>query len=131
MSLSGCAYAASPRYAIQSAHNVARTVLNHISRDTEVFRHTQKRLADLLRDVIGNPFRPPAALDPAWLSWNGGLAVRLARSIYDERDFARLPVLGDALEEAGCTAQDVLAHCRSPGEHARGCWAVDWVLGRT
>jgi hypothetical protein len=83
--------------------------------------------ADLVRDVFGNPFRS-VAVDPAWLTWNGRLVRRLAQSIYDERRFGDLGVLADALEEAGCGAGELLAHCRSPGPHVLGCWAVDALL---
>jgi hypothetical protein len=54
----------------------------------------------------------------------------LAQAIYDDRAFDRLPILADALEEAGCTDADILNHCRRPGEHVRGCWAIDLVLGK-
>jgi hypothetical protein len=84
---------------------------------------------DLLRHVVGNPFRR-AAVDPAWLAWNGGTVRTMAQGIYDERAFDRLPVLADALEEAGCTDTDILAHCRQPGPHVRGCWVVDLLLGK-
>jgi hypothetical protein len=83
----------------------------------------------LLRDVFGNPFRP-VAVAPACLSWNEGTVPKLAQAIYDERAFERLPVLADALEEAGCTDPDLLGHCRRPAEHVRGCWAVDLLLGK-
>lgn len=56
--------------------------------------------------------------------------VSLARAIYQQRAFDRLPILADALEEAGCANQDILEHCRNPGEHVRGCWAVDVLLGK-
>ncbi len=82
---------------------------------------------DLLRDVIGNPFRPPA-LDPRRLT---SVAVDLARAVYDERAFDRLPILADALEDAGCDDADVLAHCRGGGPHVRGYWVVDLVLGKS
>ena len=55
----------------------------------------------------------------------------LAGAIYDERAFDRLPVLGDALEDAGCADAAILAHCRGPGEHVRGCWVVDLLLGKS
>jgi hypothetical protein len=83
----------------------------------------------LLRDLFGNPFRPPPAVDPAWLTWNGGTVAHLARSIYDEGAFDRMPVLADALEEAGCTDAEILIHCRG-GPHVRGCWLVDALLRR-
>ena len=79
---------------------------------------------ELLRDIIGNPFRT-VRLDPAWLSWADGTVGRLARAIYDERAFDRMPILADALEDAGCTNVDILGHCRGPGPHVRGCWVVD------
>jgi hypothetical protein len=86
-------------------------------------------LCDFLREIFGNPFRPVTA-DPAWLRWNEAAAVHLAETIYDECAFDRLLVLGDALEEAGCAEPAILEHCRRPGPHARGCWAVDLLLGR-
>jgi hypothetical protein len=81
----------------------------------------------LLRDII-NPFWQ-GAIEPSWLAWEGGTVTRLARSIHAEQDFGRLPVLGDALEEAGCSDQVLLDHCRSGHEHVRGCWLVDLLLG--
>jgi hypothetical protein len=83
----------------------------------------------LFRDVIGNPFRP-VALDPSWLHWKDRGVQRLARAIYEERRFHELPALGDALAQAECTNTAVLAHCREPGEHVRGCWVVDLLLGK-
>lgn len=90
----------------------------------------QAAQSDLLRDVFGNPFRP-VALDPSRLAWNDGIVVKFAQSIYDNRAFDRLPVLADALEEAGCTNQEILDHCHQPGEHVRGCWVVDCCLGKS
>jgi hypothetical protein len=82
---------------------------------------------DLVRCVVGNPFRP-ASPDPRWLT---PTVVHLARAIYDERAFDRLPILADALEEAGCDNTDILRHCRGPGPHVRGCWPVDLVLEKS
>jgi hypothetical protein len=81
----------------------------------------------LLRDLIGNPFRP-VTFAPTWRSRT---VVNLTESIYRERAFNRLPILADALEAAGCTDTAVLAHCRQPGEHVRGCWVVDLVLAKS
>lgn len=81
--------------------------------------------ADLLRDIFGNPFRP-VAFEPAWRT---EAAVGIASKMYDERDFAAMPILADALQEAGCESEDILSHCREPGVHVRGCWVVDLVLG--
>jgi hypothetical protein len=98
-----------------------------------VWRERQRLHAELVREVFGNPFRP-AALDPAWLTRE----VRsLAETAYRTRkrpagtlEPGRLAVLGDALEDAGCTSAEVLAHLRSGGPHVRGCWALDLCLGR-
>jgi hypothetical protein len=94
-----------------------------------VLHAERKAQATLLRDILGNPFRP-TALDPRVLSGSAGTVVHLARSIYDDRAFDCLPILADALEEAGCTSADLLAHCRSGGEHVRGCSVVDLILGK-
>lgn len=83
-----------------------------------------------LRDIFGIfPFRP-VSIAPAWLAWNGGTLLGLARSVYEERAFDRLPILADALEDAGCDNADLLAHLRGPGPHCRGCWVVDLLLGK-
>ena len=88
--------------------------------------------AALLRDVLGNPFlRPPPPLSAAILAWNDGTVGRIAAGIYEERAFDRLPILADALLDAGCDAEELLAHCRSAGPHVRGCWVVDTILGKT
>jgi hypothetical protein len=84
----------------------------------------------LLRDILGNPFRPVPRVDPRCLSWNGGTVPKLAAAIYADRAFDRLPVLADALEDAGCTDAALLGHLRGGGEHVRGCWALDLVLGK-
>ena len=80
----------------------------------------------LLRDVAGNPFRP-VAWDAAWRTAD---VAGVARAIYEERAFDRLPVLADALMDAGCEEDTVIRHCRRPGPHVRGCWVVDAVLGK-
>jgi hypothetical protein len=85
--------------------------------------------ADLVRDIFGNPFRFPR-FDPAWLTCNDACAVKLAKGIYEERAFDRLPILADALEDAGCTDPDFLGHCRSAGRHVRGCWVIDRLLDK-
>ena len=88
-----------------------------------------------LRDIFGNPFRPAPAVDPAW---RGGTAAQLAHAAYEHRRLpegtlnpARLTILADALEDAGCTDADLLGHLRGPGPHVRGCWAVDLILGKS
>jgi hypothetical protein len=84
-------------------------------------------LANTLRDISGNPFRPVAL----HTSWRTEAVVALAEGIYAERAFERMPVLADALEDAGCAHADVLSHCRGDGPHVKGCWVVDLLTGRT
>jgi len=91
----------------------------------------------LLRDIFGNPFRRLPSIDPAVLAWQDGTVVRLAQAAYEEREMPSghldrqlLAVLADALEEAGCTEQEVLGHLRGPGVHVRGCWVIDFLTGR-
>jgi hypothetical protein len=103
----------------------------HHAREASSWSTEKAEQTHLLRDILGPlPFRP-VIVDPSWLNWNGGTVVRLAQSIYDDRAIDRLPVLGDALEEAGCQDPDILAHCRSGGDHIRGCWPVDLILGKS
>src|SRR4051812_38842799 len=83
-----------------------------------------------LLDIAGNAAGSVAA-DPAWLTWNHGTVPAIARHVYDDRAFHDLPILADALEDAGCTNADLLAHCRGGGEHVRGCWVVDLLLGKS
>src|SRR5262249_8421021 len=96
-----------------------------------------KKLAVLLRDIFGNPFRPLPLLPASLLHWDGGGLVQLPRAADEERpppeglrDPARLAVLADALEEAGCTDTEILGHLRGEGPHVRGCFSVDAVLGK-
>jgi hypothetical protein len=89
------------------------------------------RQCQVVRDVMGPLLFRRVEIAPAWLAWAGGTVPNLARAIHEERAFERLPVLADALEEAGCTDDLILDHCRSGGEHVGGCWLVDLALGRT
>jgi hypothetical protein len=94
-------------------------------------------IANLLRDIFGDPFHRSPPLPPAVLAWNDGTVRRIAQGIYEERrlpegtlDTARLAILADALLDAGCEDGALIEHCREPGPHVRGCWAVDAVLGK-
>lgn len=80
----------------------------------------------ILRDIFGNPFRP-VAFDPRWGTSD---VVGLARAIYDDKAFERMPILADALVDAGCEDEQVIVHCRGDGAHVRGCWVVDAILGK-
>jgi hypothetical protein len=96
--------------------------------DPDLRRASQAKMKQvhLVRDIFGNPFRP-VTLDHAWLT---GDVFAIAEAIYADRAFDRMPILGDALEDAGCANADILDHCRLPGEHVRGCWVVDLLLAK-
>jgi hypothetical protein len=83
----------------------------------------------LLHDIFGNPFRS-ASIDTVWLAWNDGTVRKVAQGIYEDRAFARMPLLAECLESAGCTNSDILAHCYQSGGHVLGCWVLDLLLGK-
>jgi hypothetical protein len=93
------------------------------------WNESEAAAAALCREVFGNPFRS-VSLDASWLTPD---VQRLARAIYEERAFERMPILGDALEKAGCTSDGagaaLLDHCRGTHPHCRGCWCLDLLLG--
>jgi hypothetical protein len=82
-----------------------------------------KDYAELLRDIFGNPFQP-TTFDPRWFSSD---VIELGRGIYEDRAFNQLPILADALMDAGCYDSDVLGHCNESGLHMRGCWVIDEI----
>jgi len=100
--------------------------------------HTSMALQNrLVHDMFGNPFRPSPRLPPSVLAWSDRTVPRIAQVIYDDRkmpegtlDTGRLAVLADALLDAGCDDEALIQHCREPGPHVRGCWAVDLILGK-
>jgi hypothetical protein len=94
--------------------------------EARAFAERGRPMMAILRCIFGNPFRP-VAIDARWRTAD---AVGLARGIYEDRAFDRLPLLADALMDAGCTDEEILAHCRSEGPHVRGCWPVDLVLAK-
>jgi hypothetical protein len=119
--------------AASAAWEVAHTACEEIK---DEWTATRSRRADsvvqcqLLRDIFFLlPFHP-ATVAPSWLAWNDRTLPKLAEAIYQERAFDHLPILGDALKEAGCREPVILNHCRGPGPHVRGCWAVDLILGK-
>jgi len=83
-------------------------------------------LRTVAHDIFMNPFHP-VAIGPAWMSAD---ALNLAKSMYESKDFSAMPILADALQDAGCDEQEILNHCRGPGPHFRGCWVVDMILGK-
>jgi hypothetical protein len=92
----------------------------------ELETQTKHHIANLLRDLFGNPFRS-VEIHP---SWETPLVEVMAGTAYRERDWVCLPVLADVLEDAGCSDSEVLHHLRGPGPHVRGCWVLDLILGK-
>src|SRR5262249_51106589 len=118
-------------YSWQAARIIA-VYVQHLHSDRSAKDWSRRLQADsrrLLHCVFANPFSRIAS-HPAWLTWNDGTVHKLAQTVYDDRRFDLLPILADALEEAGCDNADILAHCRGPGPHVRGCWVVDLLLGK-
>lgn len=124
-----------------NAHDASRYAVNEIvelhanSMEDEEGEHAywkgkanaEGMLASALRDIFGNPFRP-VIVDPSRLNHD---IIDLARLIYNERAFNRMPELADALQAAGCADEDILKHCRGTGPHVRGCWVIDVALGKS
>jgi hypothetical protein len=121
-----CAAETSPHFCAReaAADAVAATVCDPDDPEAE-----EAAQAALLHDIFGNPFRA-VALAPSWLAWNDRAVLKLAQAIYNDRRFGDLRILADALEDAGCDNAEILAHCRSGGEHVRGCWVVDLLLNK-
>ena len=112
-----------------AAHAAARSAGEgaNLLRFGRTYGAERRAQAHLLREIMGNPYRR-ATIDPAWLTPD---LVMLAQAAYGERAFDRMPILGDALENAGCVNIAILAHRREPAEHVRGCWVVDVLLGKS
>jgi hypothetical protein len=96
----------------------------------EVEADTARRHCGILRDLFGPLLFREVRIDPAWVTWNGGAVRNIAAAVYEDRAFDRMPILADALEDAGCDTAEILAHCRSGGTHYRGCWVIDLLTGR-
>jgi hypothetical protein len=86
----------------------------------------RQQQSSVLRDLFGDLFCPISA-DPSWIT---STVFSLASRMYDSRDFSPMPILADALQDAGCDNNDILNHCRSTGVHVRGCWVVDLLIGK-
>jgi hypothetical protein len=98
-----------------------------IARDFATFaKMIELHLCPVPCDESGRPSYPTTA-DPSWLT---STVTTLARQMYESRDFGPIPILADALQDAGCDHPDILAHCRGDGPHVRGCWVVDLILGK-
>jgi hypothetical protein len=96
----------------------------HLKRATRRLRRL--RQSRILGDLFGNPFHP-VITDPAWLT---STVLAIAQQMYDSRDFSLMPILADALQDAGCENEDILNHCRSDGPHVKGCWVSDLMFGK-
>jgi hypothetical protein len=126
-----CAFARGIQYT--DASNAAATLARRPSglnaaEATQVRLAEKKELLAILDDII----QPPNRLASFSREWRTDTAVALARTMYDSRDFSGMPILADALQDAGCDNTDVLNHCRDPQQvHVRGCWVVDLVLGKS
>jgi hypothetical protein len=108
-------------------HELAEGVAHEALTAAESARVTGEAAAQatLVRDIFGNPFRH-VAYSPEWRS---DTTIALARQMYESRDFSAMPLLAEALQDAGCDQEDILSHFRT-GPHFRGCWVVDLVLGK-
>ena len=116
-----------PTYTFMSGHWDGPDALAAHALGTEEDENAERVVqSHLLRDIFGNPFRP-VAFSPEWRT---GAAVALARQMYESREFSAMPILADALQDAGCDTDAILSHCRGGGPHVRGCWVVDLVLGK-
>jgi len=115
----------------QEAHGAARTAAQCCERAVNLLgsdvAEEKSAQAALLRCIVGPISFHPVTLEPTWRTT---AVVQLARSLYEERRFEDMPVLADALEEAGCQDAAALGHCRGPGPHVRGCWLLDLLLGK-
>jgi hypothetical protein len=121
----------SPYYLVSDAEFVAMCSAEpmsgyHAARDILTWGRILKDPSQLLRCMFGNPFRQ-MPINPRWLS---STVVDIAQAIYQEKAFGRMPILADALMDAGCDNQDIFTHCRSVDVHVRGCWVVDLLLGK-
>jgi hypothetical protein len=108
--------------AIEEGWKAAQAALKLLAKNHLLNRKKKRRVySDLIRCVFGNPFRF-TDVDSSWIT---STVVALAQEAHESQDFSVLPILADALQDAGCENEDILNHCRQRGEHCRGCWVVD------
>jgi hypothetical protein len=129
-----CAWAIDSASALASGETPEQVAEDGRTIETEI----RKAIAHIVRDIFGNAYRPRPTPEPGWVRWNDGALPMLAAVAYESRmppsltlDPARVAVLGDALEDAGCADTEILDHMRDPGPHVRGCWALDLLLGKS
>lgn len=116
---------------VVTAARIVATSTNSPSAANQAMVLERAAQATLLRDMFV-PFRKKT-LAPSVLAWHDGTVVNMARTMYEERDFSveRMAGLAEALKEAGCTDEEVLAHCRAGNGHFLGCWVFDLILGKS
>jgi hypothetical protein len=85
--------------------------------------------AHLIRDICPFDHKIPT-IPKAWLTWNDAIVPKIASEIYQDKTWSSMPILADALEDAGCDNVEILQHLREGGVHIRGCWAIDALMGR-
>jgi hypothetical protein len=110
--------------------DIVRAMLPVFTHEFYLWVENHEGYCKIIRDLFGNPIRA-VRLNPAWLTWQNGTIPKIGLGIYKERRFESMPILADALEEAGCTDAEILNHCRQAIEHVRGCWLLDLVLGKS
>jgi hypothetical protein len=120
-----------PREAAESAmFGACSAVASHGPGYSERWNAEAAAQAEFMREIFGNPFQP-IKVEKRWRTANDGAVVRLAQSICQEGSFADMPILADALEEAGCREEAILSHCWGTAGHVLGCWVLDVLLARS
>ena len=113
------------RYGLFPLWNRASKQVQEVASDTPGIEEKYQTVARVWC-IFGNPFRP-VSVDPSWLT---PTVLALAQGIYEARDFSPMPILADALQDAGCDNTEILDHCRGEGPHVRGCFVIDLLLGK-
>lgn len=111
------------------ARGIAYVAEGELAEIAQTWVERRRWQCELLRDILGNPFRP-TLIGNGCRTWSQGFVIRLAQMIYDEQRGEDMPMLGEALHLAGCTNAHILEHCQSKGPHVRGCWLIDDLLGK-
>ena len=126
--LGGWNAVAAEAVAARPCHLVASATLKTMTAVKGLKGGIRRKAAAHLRDIFGNPFRPITFSS----EWRTNTAVTLARQMYESREFGAMPILADALQDAGCSEPAILDHCRDTSlTHVRGCWVTDLVLDKS
>ena len=125
-----CTTSADLNEVVETGSHVAEALLYMTEEGDAEVKAERARQCALLQELFGPVIFRSLTVAPAVLVRNNGAVPNLAQALYDESRFGDLPILADALEEAGCVNETILSHCRQPGEHVRGCWALDLILGK-